>query len=1143
MRKTNSLFYLRCGLPAAMLLLASAAHAQNGYSYAANRSTGRAGYRQVSSTKEEKQALITVLKDLNKKKGVYFLFSDKNISERLVNTPTDLQVTVEKILEQVLENSGLKYKKVSDDTFVILATGSKVTESKLIKAETEEAPAPAAHFVPITGVIRDNNGIALAGVSVSVKGTNKGTTTNTKGEYTIDANKGDVLVFTYIGYDEKTLTVSNDNSVDVALVLVNQQMSEVVVTALGIRKERKALGYSVTEVKGSELTQARETNVANSLVGKVAGVNVSSVAGGPGSSTSVIIRGISGLTGDNQPLYVINGIPMINSLNDGNSLANASGQYYNSVDYGDGIGNINPDDIETISVLKGAAASALYGSRAKAGVILITTKSGSGKGTTEFNSNYVVDDINDLTDWQYQYGNGANGVKPTTAAAAYDAGNSSWGAKIDGSPVVQFDGVTRPYSAQKKNLDNFYRTGSTFTNSIAFGKAFEGGNIRFGYTNLDNKSVLPNSGLDRNTFNFTTNYNINKHFTVDVRANYVVDKAKNRPILADGAGNANFQAMFLPTTLDVRTLKPGTKPNGDELLFTNNTYATNPYFATQNFINNTSRNRLIASTTFRYTFDDGLFIQGRAGRDYYNDRYTGVVPNGAGYYAQASANITEAYTRVSELNTDVLVGKTFKVGHDITITPNVGANLMKARVEGTTESGTNFAVPYVYTILNATNKNIAYYDKRKEVQSVYGTIDLDYKGFLYLSGSGRNDWFSTLAPSKNLDIFYPSVSGSFIFTEFYHSSWLNFGKLRAGWANVGNGANDPYQTLLNYSLFGQQLNGQPLGNISNAFIPNSKLKPANARELEIGTELRMFDSRLAVDVAWYSKKSKNEILLSPASNTSGYTGVVLNIGELQNKGVEMLLTGQILPKTSKLSWSSSVNGSVNDNKVTRLTEGQAELPVGTSRTGFGFTRQIVGKAANQVMAFDYAYDDAGKVILGPNGVPVQGNLTAYGSAYSKWTAGWNNEFTFGNLNLSFLIDGKFGGKVFSATDYYGYFFGLHKGTLPGREDNFNPDPAGTPTNAQAYYSQLAGNVSKLFVYDASFIKFRQFMLGYNVPPKWFGNKIKSASLSIVARNLFILMKHTDNIDPEASYAGYTQGLELGGVPPTRSYGLNLNLKF
>lgn len=1148
MRHSKPFYRLLGCLMSAQLLVSLDGSAQNnGIIYASNSQKNLPRYpqqQQPPQESNEKKTLFNVLKELNKKKGTYFLFSEQSLGNRMVTPVKDVNTSVEKILDEILKNTGLKYTKVSDNTFVILKDKEKVSDEKLqqlnLNAEISSA-AGSSKFDQITGRITDDKGNPLSGVSIALKGTNKGTTTNANGDFSIDAKRGDILIISYVGFAEQAITVGSDTRLSIAMSPGATQMTEVVVTALGIKKERKALGYSVTEVKGSELTQARETNVANSLVGKIAGVNVNSVSGGPGSSTSVVIRGVSGFR-NIQPLYVVNGVPMSNALADGNDQTTSGSQWYNSSDYGDGIQNINPDDIETISVLKGAAASALYGSRAKAGVILITTKNGSGKGTLEFNSNTTVDQVIDLTDWQYEYGNGANGIKPTTAAAAFDAGNSSWGARLDGSNVVQFDGVSRPYSAQKGNLGRFYRNGTTLTNTVSFGKAFDGGSIRFSASNLHNTAAVPNSGLNRNTFNLSTVFNVTKNLTVDVKANYIMDKAKNRPILGDGAGNANFQAMFLPTSLNITTLSPATKPNGDELLFTNNNYATNPYFAAYNFINNTSRNRLIGTASARYTFNNGLFIQARAGRDFYYDRYTGVVPNGAGYYAQANRNITEMYSRVSELNTDVLAGKTFKASNDLSITVNAGANLMKFRNELTTEGGTTFAVPYVYTILNAKNKTIEYKDRRSEVHSVYGTIDLDYKGFLFLNASGRNDWFSTLAPSNDLDVFYPSINASFVFSQFVKPSWLNYGKIRAGWANVGAGT-DPYLTLLNYNLMGSQLNGLPLGTISNNSIPNKNLRPSQASEIEIGAELTMLNSRLSVDVAWYNKKSKDEILEAPASITSGYNAVVLNIGELKNTGVELLLTGKILPKTSPLSWTSSFNGSINNNEVISLSEGQAYLPVGTSRTGVGFIRQIVGLPAYQVMAFDYQYDASGKIVLGPNGIPAQGDLKPWGTAFQKYTAGWNNEFSWKNFNLSFLIDGKFGGKIFSATDYYGYFFGLHKNTLEGRDKNFNPDPNGQATNAQAYYTQLAVNASRLFVYDASFIKFRQFTLGYTMPAKWFNNKIKGASISLVGRNLFILMKKTDNIDPESSYSGYTQGLELGGVPPVRSYGVNLNVKF
>ncbi len=639
---------------------------------------------------------------------------------------------------------------------------------------------------------------------------------------------------------------------------------------------------------------------------------------------------------------------------------NNGGQYSNSPDQGDGIGNLNPDDIETISVLKGAAAAALYGSRAKYGVILITTKNGSGKGTVEFSSNYEGEKAINPTDYQYTYGQGAQGLKPTDATSAFNSGNSSWGAKLDGSSVVQFDGVSRPYVAQKNNFDEFYRTGNTFTNTVSFSKGYDQGGIRLSASDLHNDAITPNSGYDRRSFNFSGNFSPVKRLTIDAHLNYISDDAQNRPVLGDGPANSNFQLMFLPTSLDVNTLGPktgGANAAGNEIQFTNNNYATNPWFAADKFINNSSRNRIIGSASARYTFDDGLFAQVRIGQDYYNERYTTVVPNGAGYYAQAFQNIGETYASVSELNTDFLIGKPFKVTHDLTITPNVGGNLERQRIESTTESGVGFVIPYVYTISNTASKSIAYGDHKSDINSLYGTLEVAYKSYLYLDGTARSDWFSSIAssasPNNNLSIIYPSVSGSFVFSELWKPEWMDFGKIRAGWANVG-AATNAYQTLLNYGLLSSQLNGMPLGTITNTSTPNSDLRPSEASELEIGTEIHTLHNRLNFDVAWYNKLSKNEIVPAPASITSGYAGAVLNIGEIRNRGIEALVTG-IPVKMKNFTWTTSINAAYNANTVLDLAAGQSTLLVATSRTGVGFTEDIVGKAADQVVAFDYLY--------------------------------------------------------------------------------------------------------------------------------------------------------------------------------------------
>lgn len=1063
--------------------------------------------------------LAKVLKLIENQSNYHFVYSssyvpvNKDVSIKVENTALD------KVLTQILANTKLRYV-VSDEGLIVISRWQDLK---------------------VAGKVTDASGLPLPGATVRVKGTNKGVVADNNGNYSIEVPENGTLIFSYAGYTSKEVAVGGKVSINISLAEDAKELGEVVVTALGIKKERRALGYAVSEVKGEDLTKARENNFINSLSGKVPGLDIGTTSGGAGAATNVTIRGVSSLNQSNQPLYVINGVPMENKpvgINNINPNGNTGGQYDNAPDLGDAISNLNPDDIESISVLKGAAASALYGYRAKGGVILITTKSGKGNGI-EFNTNYVAEQVVDRTNWQYVYGQGSNGLKPADALAAGQSGGSSWGAKLDGSNVVQFDGVSRPYVAQKNNIEDFYKTGGTWTNTLALNKGFDGGSIRLSASNVDNNSIVPNSGLNRQSFNFSGVFTPIKRLSIDARANYVLEQVKNRPMVSDGAGNANYNAIFLPTSININDLKPWRKADNSENLYNaGNVYATNPWFAAYEFVNNTKRNRLLGSINAKYTFDNGLFLQARAGQDSYNDTYKNVVPSGTGYYALGK--IAEQSTRFSDTNVDVLMGKTFSLNDDFTLTPNLGASYRKTDVAQTTNNGTDFSVYGVYNILNAKNKSVSYSESHNETQSVYGTLEFAYKDLLYLTGSGRADWFSTLAtPGRDnqLHVFYPSVNASFVFSELWKPEILSFGKLRAGYAVVGQ-ATDPYQTALTYNFMSQSLNGMPLGVISNTNIPNASLIASKASELEFGTELRFLKSRLNLDLTWYKKRSKDEISFVTTSSTTGYAGAVLNAGEIENKGVEMLLSGQPV-QTKNFTWTSSLNATYNDNKVLALADGVSSQLIATSRSGVGFLQNIPGKSAFQVMAFDYKYDASGNIVTLPDGSPDKGELKSYGSAYNKWFAGWNNEFNYKNFNFSFLIDSKFGGKIFSATDYYGYIFGLHKATLENREAL---DATGGPT-AATYYATTANNTSFRFVQDASFIKLRQIMLGYTLPAKMFNNKIQGLNVSLVARNLAILMKKTDNIDPESSYNATFPGLELGGVPPVRTFGFNLNVKF
>lgn len=996
--------------------------------------------------------------------------------------------------------------------------------------------------ITIKGHVTDPSGQPLPNATVDVKNGNATVATDAEGNFTITAPDNGTLVFSSVGYTAHEELIRGRAVINIALELSNKQLNEVVVTALGIKRERRALGYSVTEVAGSSLTEARETNFVNGLEGKVAGVNVSNVATGPGGSSNVVIRGISDITGSNQPLYVIDGIPMQNNTYRQTDVAGG----YGGADGGDGTINVNPDDIESISVLKGSAATALYGYRGSKGVILITTKSGkSAKGSgVEVNSNFVAQNVIDYTDWQKEYGQGNNGNKPASGTDAFETGLASWGAKLDGSQVYQFDGVERPYSAVSGNMKRFYKTNLAATNSVSMSKNLgDAGSLRFSASDLRNTSIIPNAGFQQQSFSLSANYKLDKHLTMQLKGEYITAFTHNRPSVSDAVANPNFATLFLPPNLNIVSLKPGYKEDGTEAQFLDDAYTTNPYFAAYKFINNTRRNRFIGSADFKYTLDNGLYFELRAGEDYFADRNLNITPNGTAY--QTDGALQDENVKSTELNIDAIVGKQFKIAKDFTLSALAGVNSRKAETDQLDAQGTSFQTPFLYTAGNLASP-VEYSSNPVVVnKSIYGTADLSFKNFLYLGITGRNDWYSTLAPGQT-NYFYPSVNGSFVFSEVIHVNNMDFGKLRLGYANVGGEADNPYQTLLRYNNAGN-LNGFPIGNIANgATVPSAALQPSSTREYEIGTELSFFNTRLHIDAAYYNKKASKEVIPSVTSATSGYNAVLLNSGTIQNKGIEFLVSGTPV-KTKSFSWTETINLSYNVNRVLSLTEGAGNYPLGYSRAGeddglgIAYMSQTVGKSAYQIYVADPSRDDKGNILIDPiNGAPAPGtNYVNAGSGIDPWTTGVTSEFRYHRFNLSFLVDGKFGGKIFSGTNWYAYQYGLSKATLPGRDQRFGTGQV----YPQTYYSLTATYNPAIFLYDASFIKFRQIIFGYSFPASAFKNKIQGITISVVARNVFTIVKHTPNIDPESNYSNGAQGIEQAQVPYTRTFGLNMNLKF
>jgi TonB-linked SusC/RagA family outer membrane protein len=1061
----------------------------------------------------------------------------------------------------------------------------------------------------ITGKVVDDAQQPLPGVNVVIKGTTRGTTTGADGNYTINAERGTVLVFTSVGFVAQEVTVGNQTTLNVSLMPDVKALSEVVVTALGVEREKKALGYSITEVAGSNLVQARENNVANSLVGRVAGVNVSGVASGPAGSSRVVIRGNKSLQGNNQPLYVIDGIPMDNS-NTGQAGV------WGGTDKGDGMASINPDDIESISVLKGASAAALYGARAANGVINIVTKKGTArKGIgVEYASNFVFERINNQTDLQREYGSG-NYVRsipgdntspfvasrPTSLQQAYDWGDDAWGPRFDGAPVLQFDGVERPYSYAGDNWRRFYETGTAWTNTLALTGGGENQTFRFSVSDLRSKSVMPNSGFDRLNMSLATNGKFGKKLSFNAKVLYSHENAKNRPWLSDSPNNAFLSIYHMPGDHNIETYRgdpnklgaipAGTDPAllaiwgksvGEEYQQANNPWGQNPYWVAYQISVDDVRDRVIPSAQLRYDLTDYLYISGRAGMDWYTRRDQQIIPQGTGHTRGGSMN--EGEDRVREINLESILGFDKTFGR-ISVNAFVGGNRMRRSSERISANGSGFNIPFFHAINNTVTRTFDYNPSNQwitygesGINSVFGSAEVGYGGYLYLTGTVRRDWFSVLNPDIN-SITYPSVGASFVFTDAFQSAmpaWLSFGKVRASWAQVGNVTVGPYQTINTYSLLGAPHIGVPMGSFStaggnNGSIPNPNLLPLTSTEYEFGADLQFLQNRLGLEVTYYHQKTTDDILNATISRASGFGSTLVNVGELENKGIEVLLNAT--PVKGPFNWDVSLNFARNRNKVIRLIEGNNELIVEEPRTRTVFVKHIVGQPFGVLTGWVQKRSPDGQLVFEANGAPVQSSkMELLGNGLPDWTGGINNSFSFKNFNLGFLVDFKLGGDIYSGTNLRLTQWGLHKQSLIGREGQepltvngvtqslVNGKPAAdadgnpiyepfsltlTPQQAQNYWNQMGNRVQDHFVYDASFAKLRQLTFGYNFPASLLGKTpFKTLSLSFVGRNLAILWKNVENIDPESSYSsGNGQGLDYFGMPRTRSFGFDLRVGF
>ncbi len=1019
----------------------------------------------------------------------------------------------------------------------------------------------------ITGKVTDQANEALPGVNILVEGTNKGTTTDASGKYTIDAPGDASLVFSYIGYVNQSVKINARSIIEVKMVQEEKNLNEVVVTALGIKREAKTLGYATATVNADEISTNRSPNVVSSLQGKMAGVNISTLSSGPGGTAKIRIRGQSSFSGQNNPLIVINGVPIDNQ---NYSLGGDYGaRSANSSDGGDGLSSINPDDIETMTVLKGATAAALYGSRAKDGVVMITTKSkGTGKGFgVEYNVNYTTDTPLDFTDFQYEYGQGEGGKRPTTPNPT--SGVWSFGEKFQpGMTQILFDNKTYPYEPVYDRVRKFFNVGTNLTNTVTVSNNGQNGGFSLSLANTDNKGILPNNTFNRKIINLGFTQNINKKLTASGNINYSKEKNINPPQINTQDFSVSTVIFTLANSMPFDALRDNqTLPNGDEFVFSRFLVRNNPYYSLNKHFENVVRNRIFGNIALKYQITDWLYLQGRLAEDFYVRNQDYNIPNGYAPIAKApvgfvNGSYTQDVRQNVERNLDFILGgnKAFgKIGVDFTL----GGNQRYARMEYNSVTVQDFIQPNLYTVMNGRVKNPLYSLSEKKINSLFGAATVSYNDYLFLNVTARNDWFSTLAPT-NRSILYPSATGSFIFSQAFTQlpTWISFGKLRAAYAQVGSDNVNPYSNALFYAVDNNSFpnpSGQlvPVGGVNASVVPNKNLRPLRIKEAEAGLELKLFNNAIGLDFTYYHKITEDQILAAQISDASSYTSKLINVGRSMNRGLEILFTVSPV-KTKSFRWDVSANVSYNTSKVLKLGLSPNDTSITVSSGGGRNLHQVVGKPIGQLYTFFYLRDAQGRQVFDKNsGLPLRNNtLVNVGSALPKYFGGITNTFNYKDIILSTLIDFKLGHKMIAGRNINYMRHGLSKRTLPGRAEGFvignGVNPTGeinqTKSAVQPFYESINPlGINEDFVSNAGFWKLRQITLGYDfgkhLPAKFF---IKGARLSAVANNVLTIKKWTENMDPEEALVSSDNGVGLDfwpGLPPTRSIGFNLNLKF
>jgi len=1144
-------------------------------------------------------ALSDVIKEIQKQTEFTFFFSPEDVNGVMVTEIELEEANLEKALDQCLKGTNLAYEIVH--------------KAVILKKEVEKQPADVLPNEPapdqpqkkeLKGKVTDEMGQPLPGVSVVIKGTTTGVITDTNGYYILNnIPENAVLQFSFVGMKTKEIKSENQPLLNVKMQDETVDIKDVVVTALGIKKDAKALGYSISKVNGEDVSQAHETNAGNALAGKVAGVFVSRPASGAAGSSKVLIRGNNSLRTNSQPLYVVDGIPMTNNSTD-------AATNWGGFDYGDGISNINPEDIESMSVLKGPNATALYGQRGSNGVILITTKSGKTKKSigVNFTSDLSIGNGLILPDFQNEYGQGYNGNFthfkgsdgsiytmdkalqlgvtgiPKASAGRDKLTRGNWGAKMDGQQYEDQYGQLLKFDPQP-NTYSFFNPEKTYTNNLSLDGGTEKMNYRFSVSNTHNDGYVPTNKMDRNTFNLKVSSNITSKLQFEGMANYINQKVVNRPHLADSNDNPAYLFISMPRNIPLETLKNDSWTAaeiknqlgfsssslfvGEEKVYATNSSTANPYWTLRKQHNEDQRDRLIGYFKLSYTIAPWLKVIAKTGTDFYVDQKLFWRAEGTYSSTSQKGDLQEYVTKTRETNSDILFSSNFKASENINISLNAGGNRQKFSSRKVGHYGNEFIIPDLHVINNIKTLNYIFDLNESAINSVYATGQMDYKNYLYVDLSARNDWSSTL-PVKNNSFFYPSVALSFIASDALklQNNWLNFLKIRASVAQAGS-SGDPYALLGNYSLDANKHGGIPLGSYTSTVVdPN--LKNELTTSYEGGFDLNLFKNRLIFNFTCYKASTKNQILSITLPSSTTFNSKTTNAGEIQNQGIELMVSGTPVKTNSGFTWESSFNFSRNRNKVVELIKGVDSYILAQDR-GI-YTVAEPGKPFGQVKGVKFAWirDEKGNRLIDSNtGLPLHtpGFVTTYlGSALPDWLGGLSNTFTYKGFKLYALIDISQGGIVVSQSTREEILYGTSKKTLQGRDGTYvaegmvaSKDASGNyvstgvkntkQVTAQAYWNVVATDkenfVSEEMVNDLSYISMREISLSYSIPKKITEKTfINSIVVGVYGRNLFYFQRKTDGFSPEAcsfNVQNSSLGIESTSLPLMRTIGFNVSI--